>query len=163
MPTQRWLARLVLCAALCGAPGALAVHLVEQGAAPIMLTPAEQRWIAEHPVVRVGNDPGWMPIDFDDASGHPTGMAADILTELATLDALPEHYYILEVSADLADRQRLRLAGLPRELSSRVQWLDRWPGRAMRGVVLANEDADKRDVRQVEVKPGENEVVSVDW
>src|SRR3954471_19105158 len=54
-------------------------------------------------------------------------MAADVLTELAALDCLPKHYYILEVSADLAERQRARLAELPGELRSRVQWLDRWP------------------------------------
>src|SRR6187402_118737 len=40
-------------------------------------------------------------------------MAADILTELAALDALPERYSILEVSADLAERQRARIAQLP--------------------------------------------------
>ncbi len=43
-------------------------------------------------------------------------MAADVLTELAALDCLPERYFILEVSADLAERQRARLAELPREL-----------------------------------------------
>jgi len=75
-------------------------------------------------------------------------MAADILTELAALDTLPEHYYILEVSADLADRQRARLAELPRDLSSRVQWLDRWPERVMRGVVLANEVLDAMPVER---------------
>src|SRR5688500_9795883 len=72
--------------------------------------------------------------------GAGTGrMAADVLLELATLERLPERYLILEVSADLAARQRARIAQLPPELSRRVQWLDRWPERAMRGVVLANE------------------------
>src|SRR6188472_603212 len=37
-------------------------------------------------------------------------MAADVLTELAALDCLPQRYFILEVSADLAERQRARLA-----------------------------------------------------
>ena len=40
-------------------------------------------------------------------------MAGDILIELEALDALPEKYRILEVSADLAARQRARLADLP--------------------------------------------------
>jgi SAM-dependent MidA family methyltransferase len=75
-------------------------------------------------------------------------MAADVLTELAVLDCLPERYFILEVSADLAERQRARLAGLPRELSARVQWLDRWPERVMRGVVLANEVLDAMPVER---------------
>src|SRR6187549_3308193 len=75
-------------------------------------------------------------------------MAADILTELAALDCLPQRYLILEVSADLAQRQRARIAELPRGLSSRVQWLDRWPERVMSGVVLANEVLDAMPVER---------------
>ncbi|MFZ1905430.1 MAG: SAM-dependent methyltransferase, partial [Steroidobacteraceae bacterium] len=46
--------------------------------------------------------------------GAGTGrMAGVILTELAARDALPERYAILEVSADLAARQRAHLAVLP--------------------------------------------------
>ncbi|HUQ09893.1 MAG TPA: SAM-dependent methyltransferase [Steroidobacteraceae bacterium] len=75
-------------------------------------------------------------------------MAADVLTELAALGILPDNYYILEVSADLAARQRERLGALPRELSGRVQWLDRWPDRAMNGVVLANEVLDAMPVER---------------
>ena len=37
---------------------------------------------------------------------------------------------------------------LPRELSARVQWLDRWPERNMRGVVLANEVLDAMPVER---------------
>jgi SAM-dependent MidA family methyltransferase len=75
-------------------------------------------------------------------------MAADVLTELATLERLPERYFILEVSADLAERQRARLGALPPELSRRVQWLDRWPEKRMRGVVLANEVLDAMPVER---------------
>ena len=75
-------------------------------------------------------------------------LAVDVLTELAAIDALPERYCILEVSADLADRQRARIAELPRELASRVQWLDRWSERSMRGVVLANEVLDAMPVER---------------
>jgi SAM-dependent MidA family methyltransferase len=75
-------------------------------------------------------------------------MAADILTELASLDSLPERYSILEVSADLAERQRARIAELPPAISARVQWLDRWPERVMRGVVLANEVLDAMPVER---------------
>jgi SAM-dependent MidA family methyltransferase len=75
-------------------------------------------------------------------------MAADVLTELAAIDALPDRYSILEVSADLAERQRARIAELPGELAARVQWLDRWPERSMRGVVLANEVLDAMPVER---------------
>jgi SAM-dependent MidA family methyltransferase len=75
-------------------------------------------------------------------------MAVDVLTELAAIESLPERYSILEVSADLVDRQRARIAELPRELAARVQWLDRWPERVMRGVVLANEVLDAMPVER---------------
>jgi len=75
-------------------------------------------------------------------------MAADVLTELAAIDSLPERYSILEVSADLAERQRARIAELPGELAARVQWLDRWPERVMRGVMLANEVLDAMPVER---------------
>jgi len=75
-------------------------------------------------------------------------MAADMLLELAALDCLPGRYRILEVSADLAERQRTRIAQLPAELAQRVEWLDRWPERVMRGVVLANEVLDAMPVER---------------
>ncbi len=90
-------------------------------------------------------DTGGEVLELGAGSGR---MAADLLTELAALDCLPARYSILEVSADLAERQRARLAELPRELSSRVQWLDRWPERVMRGVVLANEVLDAMPVER---------------
>ena len=75
--------------------------------------------------------------------GAGTGaMAASLLEELAQLGALPERYAILELSADLAARQRARLAELPENLRQRVVWLDRLPQNPMRGVVLANEVLD---------------------
>ena len=87
-------------------------------------------------------------------------MAADVLSELAAVDALPGAYYILEVSADLAARQRARLAELPPDLARRVEWLDRWPGDGMRGVVLANEVLDAMPVERFVLRgdPGAQEV-----
>jgi len=75
-------------------------------------------------------------------------MAADVLLELAELDRLPGAYRILEVSADLAERQRARVAELPADLARRVAWLDAWPEKPMRGVVLANEVLDAMPVER---------------
>lgn len=75
-------------------------------------------------------------------------MAFDLLTELAALRILPAKYRILEVSADLAERQRARLSELPPDLRGRVEWLDRWPSEPMRGVVLANEVLDAMPVER---------------
>jgi SAM-dependent MidA family methyltransferase len=97
--------------------------------------------------------------------GAGTGaMAAVVLRELAGVGVLPERYAILEVSADLAARQREYLAQLPAELRARLVWLERLPERPLDGVILANEVADAlpcrrfvyRDgaVRELGVSPG---------
>lgn len=75
--------------------------------------------------------------------GAGTGrMAATVLESLAAEGVLPERYSILEVSGDLAERQRERLRSLPADLRERVVWLERLPERPIRGVVLANEVLD---------------------
>ena len=75
--------------------------------------------------------------------GAGTGrMAAKVLETLAAEGVLPERYSILEVSADLAQRQRERMSALPALLRERVVWLDRLPERPISGVILANEVLD---------------------
>jgi len=72
-----------------------AVHLVvPDDDQPLTLTAEEQAWVAAHPVIRVGNDPSWMPIDFDDERGQPAGVAADMLKLISkrvglTFEAVP--------------------------------------------------------------------------
>ena len=68
-------------------------------------------------------------------------LAADVLAELARCGQLPEHYFILDVSADLRERQRATLAASVPELLARVEWLDELPAQ-FSGVVLANELLD---------------------
>ena len=68
--------------------------------------------------------------------GAGTGaLAADLLAALAERDLAVERYSIVEISADLAQRQRQRLQGMP------VDWLDAPPSR-FEGVMLANEVLD---------------------
>jgi SAM-dependent MidA family methyltransferase len=75
--------------------------------------------------------------------GAGTGrLAVDVLSRLEALACLPTRYWILEVSADLRDRQRrLIAAALPR-LAERVAWLDALPEAPLDGVILANEVLD---------------------
>lgn len=81
--------------------------------------------------------------------GAGTGrMAATVLAELAAQELLPQRYAILEVSADLAQRQRRGLAQLPSELRERLVWLERLPEQPLRGVILANEVADALPCRR---------------
>jgi SAM-dependent MidA family methyltransferase len=83
-------------------------------------------------------------LEFGAGSGR---LAADVLRALDELDALPASYRIVEVSADLRERQeRLLRAELP-ELCGRVTWLDQLPD-SHRGVVLANEVLDALPVER---------------
>src|SRR5512135_1776469 len=74
-------------------------------------------------------------------------MAADMLAEFAALSALPRRYLILDVSADLRERQRATIAAAVPHLLDRVVWLDRLPG-ALEGVVVANEVLDAMPVER---------------
>ena len=68
-------------------------------------------------------------------------LAADLLQAFADLDALPAGYAILEVSADLRERQEIHLREQVPDLMHLVSWLDAMP-EAHRGVVVANEVLD---------------------
>jgi len=74
-------------------------------------------------------------------------LAVDVLRKLADLDALPERYLILEVSADFSERQKTLLGREIPELVDRVTWLDRLPDEH-RGVILANEVLDALPVER---------------
>jgi len=69
-------------------------------------------------------------------------LAADILARLETLGQLPARYAILEISADLRERQRRHLEQRLPNLIGRVHWLDRPPDEPFDGVILANEVLD---------------------
>lgn len=73
-------------------------------------------------------------------------MAADMLSELEALDALPDHYYILELSADLRERQREIITCRVPHLAQSVKWLDALPANGFHGVVVANEVLDAMPV-----------------
>jgi len=67
---------------------------------------------------------------------------------------LPERYQILEVSPDLAQRQRAILAARVPDLLDRVEWLGAMP-RAFSGVVLANEVLDALPIHLLAWKAGD--------
>lgn len=69
-------------------------------------------------------------------------LAADVLSRLETLGALPHHYWILEISADLRERQRRHLERRLPHLLEHVRWLDQPPAESFDGIILANEVLD---------------------
>ena len=68
-------------------------------------------------------------------------LALDILTELEKQNALPESYSILEVSADLRERQQALLKAHLPHFFDRVHWLDSLP-EAITGAIIGNEVLD---------------------
>lgn len=78
-------------------------------------------------------------------------MAADILEQLEELGSVPEQYLILEVSADLRQRQQQTLARRVPQLIDRLRWLDCLP-KDFRGVILANEVMDALPVERFRVQ-----------
>jgi len=81
--------------------------------------------------------------DFLELGGGSGRFAVAVVRELAAQDALPRRYLLLEPGADLRERQRTLVAeALPPELAARVEWIDRPPESAWRGIAFANEVLD---------------------
>lgn len=91
------------------------------------------------------------PVELLEFGAGSGALATDVLTRLAELERLPDRYNILELSADLRQRQQARIADLPIELRRRVHWLDRLPEPGWRGVVLANELLDALPVQRFRI------------
>ena len=82
--------------------------------------------------------------------GAGTGaMASDVLLELERLNSLPGHYFILELSADLQQRQQETLRRRAPHLFERVEWLSALPAPGFKGVILANEVVDAMPVHLI--------------
>lgn len=84
--------------------------------------------------------------------GGSGAMAAGILCRLDTLGALPARYLMVEVSADLRQRQRDLLSQRAPLLAGRVRWVDDIPSE-VRGVVLANEVLDALPFERFRIEP----------
>jgi len=84
-------------------------------------------------------------LEFGAGSG---AMAAEILRTLALKQCLPQRYMILDISADLRDRQRRTLEQQVPDLLSRVEWLDTLPEN-FSGVIVGNEVLDAMPVHRI--------------
>jgi len=89
-------------------------------------------------------------------------MAAAMLAEFERLDALPTRYRILDVSADLRERQCATLQQAVPRLLDRVEWLDRMPD-TVNGVIVANEVLDAMPVERFALRSGEINALGVTW
>lgn len=73
-------------------------------------------------------------------------LAADMLLALEKLDSLPDQYLILELAAELKQRQQETIAEKAPHLLACVQWLDRMSEQVASTVVIANEVLDAMPV-----------------
>jgi SAM-dependent MidA family methyltransferase len=87
-------------------------------------------------------------------------LALDILTELENLDALPQSYSILEVSADLRQRQQALINSKLPHLANLVHWLDALPEN-ISGAVIGNEVLDALPVHLLHWTKGKVQEVGV--
>ncbi len=90
-------------------------------------------------------------------------MAADMMAELERIDSLPECYQILEVSADLRQRQQQTIRQKTPHLFDRFQWLEQMPEKGFRGVVVANELLDAMPVTRFVVDNGNALEIFITW
>jgi len=123
------------------------------------VAPVFSRCIAAHCRDVLAELPGGDVLELGAGSG---AMAAVILAELQRVDRLPQRYFILDVSADLRERQRATLAGTVPHLLERVQWLDTLPA-CFEGVILANEVLDALPVQRFVVRAEAVNALGVTW
>jgi SAM-dependent MidA family methyltransferase len=88
-------------------------------------------------------------------------LAADVLARLEDLGQLPERYRILEISADLRDRQRTLLTERVPHLFELVDWLDGPAENGFDGIILANEVLDALPVARFRWRAGGVEELGV--
>ena len=86
-----------------------------------------------------------------EVGGGSGALAHSVLNTLADRDALPDRYWLLEVSPALRQQQKRRLGALGSDLASRVAWTESLPEPGFRGVVLGNEVLDAMAVSRFRI------------
>ncbi len=97
---------------------------------------------------RVESDEKVYVMEFGAGSGL---LAIDILQQLESLNVLPDEYLIVELSAELKQRQQKTIKDKSAELLNRVKWLDQLPDDLSSVVVIANEVLDAMPVENFKV------------
>jgi SAM-dependent MidA family methyltransferase len=90
-------------------------------------------------------------------------MATQILQTLEKQQQLPDHYYIVELSAELAARQRKTISENLPHLMTKVSWLSSLENIAMEGVIVANEVLDAMPVHRFIIEENGVAEFYVDW
>jgi SAM-dependent MidA family methyltransferase len=116
------------------------------------ISPLFGRCLARHCVGVLQTLGGGEVLELGAGSGR---LAFDVITTMAEQGAPPSRYRILEISADLRERQQRLLATLPPSLAALVKWIDAPPQDVWQGALLANEVLDALPVRRFVKRDGE--------
>ena len=103
-----------------------------------------------HQAAQVLRQSGGNVLEIGAGSGK---LALDLMLELERLEQLPPRYFILELSADLRQRQQQRIGREAAHLLERFEWLDALPEK-FTGLVLGNEVLDAMPVELLTWRPG---------
>lgn len=99
-------------------------------------------------------------LEFGAGSGK---LAYDVITSLQQQNCEVGHYYILEVSAELKQRQQAFIKEQAPHLYGKFTWLSRLDLDSFRGVIIANEVIDAMPVHLIKTIDGELKEAYVDW
>ncbi len=105
------------------------------------ISPLFSRCIANQCAEVLGNNKG----DILELGAGSGTMACDILLELEKQRQLPDHYFILDLSPDLKQRQYQTLEKQAPQLLEKVTWLTSLPG-DFNGIIIGNEVLDAMPV-----------------
>lgn len=103
------------------------------------ISPLFGQCLARHCLEVLGTLPEGEVLEIGAGSGR---LAFDVLRAMQAAGRPPRRYRILEISADLRERQRALLSTLPTALASIVEWIDAPPSSPWQGALLANEVLD---------------------
>ncbi len=109
------------------------------------LSPLFSRCLAAQCVQVLNDQSSGVILEVGAGSGR---MACDILLEMEQQNILPEEYWILEVSADLIERQKQLVSEIIPQHLNRIKWLDKLPIEKFNGIILANEVVDALPIRR---------------
>jgi len=105
--------------------------------------------LADYMIKIVHSYPKLMILEIGAGSGQ---LAFDILTRLDKQGFVTDQYYILEISADLKEKQQRLLEKLPKNLLKKVTWLDALPENFITGVIISNEVLDAMPCRRFSIQ-----------
>ena len=115
------------------------------------ISPLFSRCLAQQCAQVLSDMGGGVIIEFGAGTGI---MALELLKALKKKNQLPESYLIVEVSADLRDRQQTLFQQQAPELLPLVKWHNTLPSEKITGVILGNEVIDAMPVHKFKNQQG---------